>query len=174
MKRLFILITLLCMLTVNAFSQNYHREICYSDPYYYETVEEKPSFQGGDISLFSEWVRERLVYPDIAKEKCIEGRVLLEFIIEEDGSVIDVQVKRGFAPYNYKEKLNEAYRKLRWAETEERIEQLKSEIDYITATLMLDQEAVRVVSMSPNWTPGKHNGKPVYVHVPYLVIFQLR
>ena len=38
----------------------------------------------------------------------------------------------------------------------------------------LDKEAVRVVSSSPKWTPGKHNDKPVKVTFTFPVIFQLK
>ena len=38
----------------------------------------------------------------------------------------------------------------------------------------LDKEAVRVVSMSPRWTPGKQRNKPVRVKYTFPVIFQLR
>jgi len=40
--------------------------------------------------------------------------------------------------------------------------------------LSLDQEAVRVVALSPNWTPGKQKGKNVAVRYTFPVIFQLR
>ena len=42
------------------------------------------------------------------------------------------------------------------------------------ANELLDAEAVRVVSMSPKWTPGKRDGKPVKVTFTFPVIFQLR
>lgn len=38
----------------------------------------------------------------------------------------------------------------------------------------LDKEAVRVVSSSPKWSPGKQRGKPVKVRFTFPVIFQLR
>lgn len=38
----------------------------------------------------------------------------------------------------------------------------------------LDKEAVRVVSSSPKWTPGKHNDKPVKVTFTFPVIFRLK
>jgi TonB family protein len=40
--------------------------------------------------------------------------------------------------------------------------------------LSLDQEAIRVVATSPDWTPGKHKGKNVAVRYTFPVIFQLR
>jgi TonB family protein len=39
---------------------------------------------------------------------------------------------------------------------------------------ILDDEAVRVVSMSPQWEPGKQNGEPVNVKFTFPVVFQMR
>ena len=100
-------------------------------------VEEKPKFMGGDDTAFTKWVYERLTYPEIAKENGIQGRILLTFLVNTDGSVSDVKVQRGVDP-------------------------------------SLDKEAVRVVSMSPKWTPGKQRDKPVKVRFQFPIIFQLR
>lgn len=43
-----------------------------------------------------------------------------------------------------------------------------------SASPLLDAEAVRVVSSSPKWTPGRIDGKPVKVTYSFPVIFQLR
>ena len=103
----------------------------------FQLVEEKPSFQGGDANQFSKWVNQRLVYPEIAKENGVQGRVTLQFTVEKDGSVTKVKVIRGVDP-------------------------------------ALDKEAVRVVSMSPKWTPGKQGDRVVSVTYNFPVIFQLR
>ncbi|MBP9992997.1 MAG: energy transducer TonB, partial [Bacteroidales bacterium] len=58
-------------------------------------VEEKPKFQGGDANTFSKWVNSKLVYPEIAKENGIQGRVTLQFTVNTDGSVSNVIVLRG-------------------------------------------------------------------------------
>lgn len=100
-------------------------------------VEEKPSFMGGDANAFSKWVNERLVYPEIAKENGVQGRVTLQFTVNADGTVSNVKVLRGVDP-------------------------------------SLDKEAVRVVSMSPKWTPGKQRDRAVKVTYTFPVIFQLR
>ena len=100
-------------------------------------VEEKPSFMGGDANAFSKWVNERLVYPEIAKENGVQGRVTLQFTVNTDGTVSNVKVLRGVDP-------------------------------------SLDKEAVRVVSMSPRWTPGKQRDRAVKVTYTFPVIFQLR
>ena len=103
----------------------------------FQLVEEKPSFQGGDANQFSKWVNQRLVYPEIAKENGVQGRVTLQFTVEKDGSVTKVRVLRGVDP-------------------------------------SLDKEAVRVVSMSPKWKPGKQRDRAVPVTYTFPVIFQLR
>ena len=64
----------------------------------FQLVEEKPSFQGGDANQFSKWVNQRLVYPEIAKENGVQGRVTLQFTVEKDGSITKVKVLRGVDP----------------------------------------------------------------------------
>ena len=50
---------------------------------------------GGDQSTFTAWVSKNIVYPEIAKENGISGRVMLQFTVERDGSVTNVVVLRG-------------------------------------------------------------------------------
>ena len=55
-------------------------------------VEQMPSFQGGDLMTFRNWVQSKVKYPQIAQENGISGRVLLSFVIEKDGSLTGIQV----------------------------------------------------------------------------------
>ena len=64
----------------------------------FQLVEEKPSFNGGDANEFSKWVNSQLVYPEIAKENGVQGRVTLSFTVEKDGKVTNVRVLRGVDP----------------------------------------------------------------------------
>ena len=57
-------------------------------------AEEMPSFPGGEAKLV-EYIAKNLNYPQEAIEKGIEGRVFVGFVIDVDGSVVDVEVKRG-------------------------------------------------------------------------------
>ena len=61
-------------------------------------VEKKPRFNGGDANEFSKWVNQRLVYPEIAKENGVQGRVMLQFQVNADGTVSNVKVLRGVDP----------------------------------------------------------------------------
>ena len=58
-------------------------------------VEQKPTFQGKDANAFTKWVFSKIVYPEIAKENGVQGRVTLQFTIDTDGSVTNVKVLRG-------------------------------------------------------------------------------
>ncbi len=66
------------------------------DPFF--LVEVMPSFKGGDINKFRDWVQRRTNYPQAAIEAKIQGKVFLTFIIEPDGSVSNVTVVKGVAP----------------------------------------------------------------------------
>ncbi len=54
-------------------------------------AETMPTFNGGDLATFRNWVMQRLVYPTIAAENGIQGRVILTFIIEKDGSLSSIE-----------------------------------------------------------------------------------
>jgi protein TonB len=55
-------------------------------------VEITPTFQGGGIEKFRDWVRKRTVYPQIAQDNGIHGKVFLTFVVERDGSVSNIKV----------------------------------------------------------------------------------
>ena len=58
-------------------------------------VEVMPSFRGGDLTKFREWVGKKTRYPQDAYEKKIRGTVFLTFVVEKDGSVSNVTVVKG-------------------------------------------------------------------------------
>lgn len=103
----------------------------------FQLVEEKPSFQGGDANAFSKWVNAHLVYPEIAKENGVQGRITTQFSVFPDGRVGNVRVLKGVDP-------------------------------------SLDKEAIRVISLSPRWKPGKQRDRTVKVTYTFPVNFQLR
>lgn len=61
-------------------------------------VEIMPSFRGGDINKFRDWVQRRTNYPQEAIEKRLNGKVFLTFIIEPDGAVSNVTIVKGVDP----------------------------------------------------------------------------
>ncbi len=57
-----------------------------------------PVFMGGDIKDFIRWVNSRIVYPKKAIRKGIEGRVVVTFVIDKDGSVLRATARRTVDP----------------------------------------------------------------------------
>jgi TonB family protein len=85
-----------------------------------------PTFRGGDIVDFRTYTCERLVYPQIAIDNDICGRVIIGFTVDESGLISDARIIRG-------------------------------------AHSSLNKEALRAVTNSPPWVPGKQGNKNVRV-----------
>ncbi len=60
----------------------------------FEIVESPPSFPGGDKAMYK-FIGDNLVYPPIAEENGISGRVICQFVVGKDGSIQNVRVVRG-------------------------------------------------------------------------------
>lgn len=63
----------------------------------YELVDEMPSFPGGMGALMS-WLAQNIKYPVIAAENRVQGRVIVQFVVEKDGSITDVKVAQSIDP----------------------------------------------------------------------------
>jgi len=61
-------------------------------------VEQKPTFNGGDANEFAKWVSSQVKYPEAAKEAGQQGRVLVQFTVNTDGSISDAKILRGASP----------------------------------------------------------------------------
>ena len=100
-------------------------------------VEKMPSFMGGDLATFRNWVMSKLRYPQIAQENGISGRVFLEFVVEKDGSLTKIKVLQ-------------------------------------SPDQSLSDEAVRVLKLSPKWTPGQQRSQSVRVKYTLPVDFRIQ
>ena len=58
----------------------------------YIKVEKMPTFQGGNLNAFRNWVQGQIQYPKEAAAKNISGRVIFSFVVEKDGSTSDFTV----------------------------------------------------------------------------------
>ena len=63
----------------------------------FEVVEQMPSFPGGQAALF-EFLSKNIRYPVVAEENGIQGRVIVTFVVERDGSITDVRVAKSVDP----------------------------------------------------------------------------
>lgn len=59
----------------------------------FQVVESMPSFPGGDAALFK-YLGDNIKYPVIAQESGIQGRVICQFVVNRDGSIVDIEVVR--------------------------------------------------------------------------------
>lgn len=101
-------------------------------------VDKLPTFMKRDEAHFlKQWVNKYLKYPKSAVAQGIQGRVLVQFIIEADGSVTNVEVIESVDP-------------------------------------LLDDEAIRVITASPKWSPGSKSGKNVRTRCVVPVYFVLK
>ena len=106
-----------------------------NDDLVFTVVEEMPQFPGG-MQKAMEFLAKNIRYPAESQKAKIEGRVIVQFVVKEDGKVSDVKVVRSVSPD-------------------------------------LDAEAIRVVSMMPEWIPGKQRGKAVAVKYTMPIMFRL-
>ena len=99
--------------------------------------EEPAMFKGGDLSAFSKWVQQQIIYPQKALEEHIDGRVFVEFTIGQQGKIDDISIVKS---------------------TEQ----------------LLDNEVIRVLKKSPNWTEPRQGGRVVKQRFYMPVFFQIQ
>ena len=123
----------LIITTVKHQKEIYNEQI--SQPDVFDKVDEVPQFPGGMAGMM-QYLSSNIRYPEDAREAGTQGRVIVSFIVEKDGSISNAKVAK--PTYS-----------------------------------SLDEEALRVVSAMPKWTPGKQNGEAVRVKYSVPVSFRL-
>ena len=63
----------------------------------FDVVEEMPQFPGGQAALL-EYLAKNIKYPVVAEENGVQGRVIVTFVVERDGSITDVKVVKSVDP----------------------------------------------------------------------------
>lgn len=86
--------SLICFLFMMALPMNAQSE---SSTKVYDEVDEMPSFPGGLNGLIT-FLSQNMVYPVTAQENGVQGRVIVSFVVETDGSITDVKVARSVDP----------------------------------------------------------------------------
>ena len=124
-------------------------------------VDENPEFKGGQTELFK-WLGNNIKYPENAVKNKTEGTVYVGFIVEKDGSISNVEVKRGvpIVAIDTIVQINPTT----YAQT---VKLVKSELSDI------NDEATRVIKAMPKWTRGKNKGKLVRVGYTLPIKFKL-
>ena len=101
-KRLFVIVTL-CFATLFALAQKEKTDSSNSaDALTWSIDEENAQFPGGEAACFK-FINENLRYPAACIEQGIQGRVLVSFTVEKDGSLSDIKTLRSPDPNLTKE-----------------------------------------------------------------------
>ena len=92
-KIILLLATLFFFCATTVFAQNANEDTNKA----YEVVDEMPSFTGGQNALM-QFLANNVKYPTVAFENGVQGRVLVGFIVDRDGSLSNVKVERSVDP----------------------------------------------------------------------------
>lgn len=71
----------------------------------FEVVEDKPEFSDGGAAGLMRYLSTNIKYPTIPQENGVQGKVTVQFVVNKDGSIVDVKVLRGVDPYLDREAL---------------------------------------------------------------------
>jgi protein TonB len=73
-------------------------------PKVFTFVEKMPEFPGGEDSMMR-FLQKNIMYPQSERDNDIQGRVIVRFVVNEDGSLTDIAITRGVSPGLDKEDL---------------------------------------------------------------------
>ena len=95
MKKMILMsmMAVLCLMTANA----QKTVVSQSNQNVYDQVEEMPEFPGGMPAMI-DFLQTNLQYPKDAIKQKVEGRVMVMFVVETDGSISNVRVARKVFP----------------------------------------------------------------------------
>ena len=145
MKRI-ILSLMLVALTMTAVAQNSKNV-------------ENPQFPGG-LEALAQFLVDNVKYPEVAEAYGVEGKVVMDFVVEKDGSLSEI------AAHDCK---IERFNTTKFSqETEARQKELKEQFAKLFA-----KEGARVIRMMPQWTPGKADGKIVRMKLHQPINFKM-
>ena len=131
-----------------------------------DTCDKKPAFEGGQEQLMK-LLQANVRYPETAQSMGVQGRIVVEFIVEKDGSVSDVKVcKKDITPSL------ESATVITYADEEDKPKPTEEELR--KATKALEEETIRVARLtSGKWTPGEQDGQKVRVKFSLPLTFRL-
>lgn len=135
----------------------------------FTVVEEMAQYPGGQPALM-QLIIQNLRYPAIAQEHGIQARILVQFIIEKDGSCTNFKVVRNDAHNSNGVTVTAMAQKAREDQQEGKDTPSPEEIESWSKSL--EDEAIRVLNLMPKWIPAKQRGK--VVRMKYTLPFTFR
>ena len=132
----------------------------HDDPIF-EVVEEPAQYPGGQAALM-QYLAQNIRYPKISAEHGVQGRILVQFVIEKDGSLSNFKVVKDAKPVSDGIAVNAQ------GTTAEGNDIPKE------AYGALNIEALRVLREMPNWIPAKQRGEVVRLKYTLPITFRLQ
>ena len=132
----------------------------------YNVVKERAKFPGGDEACLK-FISENVRYPKLCHEFGVQGRVIVRFVVEKDGSITHIEKVRGVG-----KTLSEVEVTSYKQEHPDSPEQLKAGQDLGN---LLFEEAKRVMELMPKWEPAKDkdgNAVRSFFNLPFMFRLQ--
>ena len=138
----------------------------------YSVCEQNASYPGGQAAMM-QYIATNVRYPKEAAENGIQGRMIVQFIIEKDGSLSNVNVVHNSATDS--EGITVTTLAKNAKEKMEKGEEVPTTPDkYEACRKALEDEAVRAVKDMPKWVPAKQGGELVRMKYTLPITFRLQ
>ncbi len=92
----------------------------------FQIVEEQAQYPGG-MAECMKFLNKNIKYPTISQENGVQGRVIVQFVVNRDGSIVDAKVMRGVDPYLDKEALRVVGLMPKWSPGKQRGKAVRSQ-----------------------------------------------
>ena len=137
----------------------------HDDPIF-DIVEEPAQYPGGQAALM-QYLAQNIRYPKISAENGVQGRVIVQFVVEKDGSLSNFAVvKKSGDTITQNAQSGITVNALGSATEESKVPQ--------EAFDALNAEAVRVLREMPKWIPAKQRGQEVRMRYTLPITFRLQ
>lgn len=132
----------------------------------FEVTEEPAQYPGGQAALM-QFLAQNIRYPKISAENGVQGRVIVQFVVEKDGSLSNFAVvKKSGDTITKNAQSGITVNALGSATEESKVPQ--------EAFDALNAEAVRVLREMPKWIPAKQRGQEVRMRYTLPITFRLQ
>ena len=112
----------------------------------FQVVEQQPEFPGG-IPELMKYLQKNIRYPQICKEQRVQGRVIVQFVVNADSTITDVNVVKPVNPYLDQEALRVVKAMPKWKPGEQRGEPVRVRFT-LPVTFRLPADTVKVDAVS--------------------------
>ena len=135
----------------------------------FTVVEVNPTYKGGDAALMK-LMMENLKYPQIAQKNGVTGRIMVQFVVEKDGTLSNYTVLEGTPAH-----IESTAIVVTSSDPNAGKDGYITQEQFTAAKKALEEDAIRILKLSSgNWNPGKQRGKAVRVQYTIPITYRLQ